>query len=292
MRRPLTGLLLALFVPLAMAWGDPGHEAVATIAYRHLLPAVKARVDAMLAADTDALSAGDFAGRATWADKWRDSSAARRKATHLWHFVDIKMASGTLAAACGHHPPLPTGTPGSHGPPNACVVDKIAQFQAELGQPATSPGERLLALKFLIHFVGDLHQPLHASTRDDGGGNGQAVMYGKIKKPGNLHTYWDRQLVRSLGADGKLLGIRLDEAITPTQSKAWAGGDAAAWALEAHALAPVAYDFTGLQQVDDHQGGTAPMLDASYNQRALPVVAQQLSRAGVRLATVLNGALK
>jgi hypothetical protein len=81
--------------------------------------------------------------------------------TRMWHFVDIELAE-SLASACFGHPPLPPGIPASTGPPRACVVDKIDQFAKELGNPATPASVRLLALKFLLHFVGDLHQPLHA----------------------------------------------------------------------------------------------------------------------------------
>jgi len=109
----------------------------------------------------------------TWADKYRDSdrdtTKIRYEATWRWHFVDTELAQPDLASACFDHPPLPAGVPASQGPPPACVVDKIDQFTAELSNPATGASERLLALKFLLHFVGDLHQPLHAADDHDAG---------------------------------------------------------------------------------------------------------------------------
>jgi hypothetical protein len=168
-------LLLAWFllaVPVtsprpAFAWGDEGHKVIALIAEHHLDPAVRAKVATLLAADTDPLTAHDIASEATWADKYRDSDRSttkvRYEATWRWHFVDIELAQPDLGAACFGHPPLPPGVPASKGPPQACVVDKIDQFAAELGDRATSAPEQLLALKFLLHFVGDLHQPLHAA---------------------------------------------------------------------------------------------------------------------------------
>jgi hypothetical protein len=120
-------------------------------------------------ADTDTLTAHDIASEATWADKYRDSdrdtTKIRYKATGQWHFVDVELAQPDLASACFGHPPLPPGIPASKGPPQACVVDKINQFATELGDPATGASEQLLALKFLLHFVGDLHQPsTHPTT--------------------------------------------------------------------------------------------------------------------------------
>jgi S1/P1 Nuclease/AefR-like transcriptional repressor, C-terminal domain len=95
-----------------------------------------------------------------------------------------------LASACFSHPPLPPGILASKGPPRACVVDKVDQFAAELANPAIGDSERLLALKFLLHFVGDLHQPLHAADDHDAGGTKELVTAEGFH-PGNLHRYWD-----------------------------------------------------------------------------------------------------
>jgi S1/P1 Nuclease len=135
-------------------------------------------VTTLLAADTDSLTRHDIASEATWADKYRDSdrdtTRIRYQATWRWHFVDIELSQPDLVAPCFGHPPLPPGVSASKGPPQACVVDKINQFAAELGDPATGASEHLLALKFLLHFVGDLHQPLHAAADHDAGGMAQA----------------------------------------------------------------------------------------------------------------------
>ena len=281
----------------AWAWGDEGHEIIATIAHARLTKATRAAVDALLAADHDTLTAPDFVSRATWADRWRDAdrdtTRVQYEATHRWHFVDIELDGGTLDAACNHHPPLPPGVAASKGPPHDCVVDKIEQFNAELRSSATPQAEKVLALKFLIHFVGDLHQPLHASDHHDGGGNAVPVLHGNIKAPDNLHTYWDRQLVQQLGRDPKTVAQALDKSITATQARAWRKGRSADWATESSAQAKtVAYDFSGESTAPDEHGDKVLELDAVYDQRALPVVREQLARAGVRLAWMLNAALK
>jgi len=277
----------------AAAWGDEGHEIVATIAYAHLTPSVKKKVDALLVADKDKLSGRDFATRATWADKWRDSNNARYNATHLWHFVDVEIDKPDVDAACFGHPPLPAGTAASQGPAQNCVLDKVDQFTAELKSGSTPQGEKILALKYLMHFVGDLHQPLHSSDRHDRGGNDLQVIPPNATKPGKLHGYWDTNLVQDLGKDPKAVGAALDKRITKAKIAEWSKGTPTDWAKEAFDNAKsVAYNFTGEQQFVDDHGGKGERLDAAYDKRALPIVREQLEKGGVRLAAVLNDALK
>jgi hypothetical protein len=302
MRRATIGRAAALLGALlagqaAWAWGDEGHEIVAAIAYARMTKAARAAADALLATDRDTLTGPDFVSRATWADRWRDADRATTRvqyeATHRWHYVNIEIDGGTLAAACNHHPPLPPGVAASQGPADDCVVDKIAQFSAELKAAATPPAEKLLALKYLIHFVGDLHQPLHASDRHDGGGNALPVLWGDIQAAENLHAYWDRELVLRLGHDPRAVARALNQAITGAQSRAWGKGKPADWASESWRQAKaVAYDFSGEATAPDEHGVAVLKLDAVYEQRALPVLRAQLSRAGVRLARLLDAALK
>jgi S1/P1 Nuclease len=163
----------------AHAWGDEGHEVIGLIADHYLKPAVRARVNGILAEDDSGLVLRDIAHESTWADKYRDSdrgtSKLRYRATRDWHFVDLELAGMDLERACHGRPPLPPGTDASQGPADDCVVDKIDEFIAELKNPAISDRERRLALQFLLHLVGDVHQPLHASDDYDQGGNRKFV---------------------------------------------------------------------------------------------------------------------
>jgi hypothetical protein len=148
----------------ALAWGDEGHEVVALVAQAFLDTDVRKKVTALLAADTDPLTAHDIASAATWADKVRDANTGgSRTKTRQWHFVDIEINAPDLDQACFGHPALPAGTLASDGPADDCVIDKIQSFAAELANPATDLEEQIVALKFVLHFVGDMHQPLHAS---------------------------------------------------------------------------------------------------------------------------------
>lgn len=281
----------------ALAWGDEGHAVIGTLAYKRLTPKAKKAVDALLAKDKDTLTQPDFASRTTWADKYRDSDRSttqvRYKATRQWHFVDVELDGGTLDAACFGRPALPEGTPASAGPAEACVVDKLVQFKRELADPATPAAEKTLALKFTMHFVGDLHQPLHASDHKDRGGNEVAIEAPPSTRPSNLHAYWDTGLVQRLGTTVASASAAVGKLITPSKAKAWSTGTIEDWAAEsfAHAKA-TAYDFKGEKTFVDDHGGTGELLDAAYEARALPVAKEALAKASVRLAHLLNEAFK
>ncbi|CAM3635630.1 S1/P1 nuclease [Roseateles saccharophilus] len=295
-----TGLLAATLLAApaaAFAWGDAGHEIVGTLAYQRLTPKAKKAVDALLAQDKDALTKPDFVSRATWADKFRDSDRntthVHYNATHQWHFVDIEIDGGTLDQACFGRPALPAGTPASQGQADACVVDKLVQFKQELADPATPTAEKTLALKFIMHFVGDIHQPLHSSDHHDKGGNGVAIEAPPSKAQGNLHAYWDTQLVQKLGSTVPVAAAAVAKLITAQNVALWSSGSIEDWAGESNARAKdTAYNFSGEKTFVDDHGGVGEVLDAQYAARALPVAKEALAKAGVRLANLLNEAFK
>jgi hypothetical protein len=296
-RRSIYAFIFGLFVFCialaprpAFAWGDEGHEIIALVAERFLDPAVRERIAAMLAADTDHLTAHDIASEATWADRYRDSdrrgSGQHYGQTYQWHFVDIELGDPNLDRACFGHPPLPAGTVASNGPAQACVVDKIEQFAAELADPRTDPEERLVALKFILHLVGDLHQPLHAADDHDAGGNRKRVTADGFR-PGNLHHFWDTEWVRRLGDDPREIANALTAAVSDEQRQVWSRGTVSDWAMESFAVARK--DAYGLLPEPSTRGFY--VLDARYIEAAVRDVQAQLSRAGVRLAVVFNKVL-
>ena len=283
--------------PTALAWGDEGHLIVAAVAYGRMKPALRAKVDAILNSDkSDSLTKPDFVSRATWADKYRDSdrdrTQERYKATRNWHFVDLDLDTPDLDSACNHHPGVPDGEAASKGTAEDCVVDKIDQFVAELGKPETGDAERALALKFLIHFVGDVHQPLHTAERHhDSGGNLVRVLYGQNKES-NLHSYWDTFLVSQLGSNAASIAASLRKNIKPADAKAWSVGSPTEWAQESHAMAKTkAYALAGLKQGKTHEGSPAYRMTSAYDSAAVPMVRRQLSKAGVRLAELIARAI-
>jgi hypothetical protein len=313
------GLQVLLAAPSVLAWGDLGHEVVARIAQHYLTPEARRRVDALLADDTDTLTAHDMASVAVWADRFRDSPSNGPRVnyhhTHEWHFVDMDRRHPSLDRACHGHPPLPKGTLASDGPPNACVVDKIEQFAAELaaangkkftgevvrplsgaevvrplsgekGSDHLSNTEQRVALKYLIHFVGDLHQPLHAINDHDRGGNEKRVRGAGIRA-GSLHHAWDTTFVERLGPDSETIANHLIANITPANLKAWQRGTPRDWAMESFNTAKTA-GYDALPTPDD---SGRYYLSASYINEATEIVAIQLEEAGVRLAMLLNQVL-
>lgn len=291
--RHLALLTLALLLPIAAhAWGDEGHEIVALIAWNYLDAPVRAQVAQLLGGDASGLTADrGIAAEANWADRFRDAdrggSGVNYQATREWHFVDIELGDRDEDAACFAHPALPSGAFASAGPAHACIIDKIEQFRRELAAPNLPTAERLVALQFLLHLIGDLHQPLHASDDHDRGGNDKRVEAAGYRA-GSLHHYWDTVFVERLGEHSATVAQELLADISPTLARQWREGAPAAWAMQAFEIAQsVAYgelpkpDATGRYRLSE-----------SYVRDATAAVRLQLERAGVRLAAVLNTALE
>jgi hypothetical protein len=286
------GLLLCLRPATGRCWGDEGHEIVGLIAEHYLQPAVRARVTALLAGDSSGLTRSTgIADEATWADKFRDSdrntTRLHYRETAAWHFIDLEIDRPDVDAACFGHPALPPGGNASAGPAADCIVDKIVEFRGELAQAATAADERRLALQFLLHFVGDVHQPLHAADHHDRGGNGIRVRAAG-SAAGTLHHYWDTVFVGRLGPGPDAVAADLIAGISEPQRRAWSSGTPADWAEESFALAK-AQVYGRLPPAGP--GGGPLLIDERYEAAADRVVALQLQRAGVRLAWLLNEAL-
>jgi len=226
-----------------------------------------------------------------------------------WHFVDTEFRENDLDKACFNHPSL-SGL-ASKGPSPDCVVDKIDQFTRELGAPGTSRPERLAALRYLLHFVGDIHQPLHAITRvdpdtnvEDRGGNCVGILRATTTSPARLHSYWDTALVRAA------LGTKIAKAtstvmaqLTAANRATWSGGTPTDWAKDSYRLAksntyagvidqtPVRSDFIFMTpNGPDTRCGPSKVyrIAPAYDDQAKPVVVQQLAKAGLRLAKLLG----
>jgi len=287
----IIGFIAASLPHQAHAWGDEGHRIIALIAEQYLQPAVRRRIEKLLASDDSGLlSTQSIAAEAVWADRYRDSDreAGREhyEQTYRWHFVDLDLQRPDLARACFGRPPLPAGTAASDGPARDCIVDKIDQFEVELASPGTTQRERRIALQFLLHLVGDLHQPLHACTDADEGGNLKRVSL--MGENVSLHAFWDVDLVRMLGPDAREIAQDLGMRITPAEAARWSQGSAADWAFESWSLArTVAYRGLGAGARREPY-----RLSERYVAAATQAARLQLQRAGVRLAALLNRALQ
>ena len=303
----LAAVALWLWAAPALAWGDKGHRLIGHIAYDLLTPAARARVDAMLAADADPLTAPDFAARATWADAYRNAGdkTLHYDQTHLWDFTNIELMAPDLDAACRHFPPTPPGVLASAGPPDDCLTNKLMQFEDELADASTPPDERLKALKYVMTFVGDIEMPFHVSDNHDDHGNCLQVRTAPDAMARQLHHYWDDVVVDDLvaadrkahpkDADLAAFGRRLLRQITPAQLAAWRSGAPISWTLETFEVSrTVGY------HLPPHPACTPGMkwadyppfvISAAYQARALSTTRRELKEAGVRLAWVINQAL-
>jgi hypothetical protein len=274
---------LALLPTQACAWGSEGHILVAAIARSRLSPETLAKVDAILAQDHDASTPSDMMSRAVWADVYRRD----HRETSQWHFADVEKDHPDFDTACFGHPA--SAQPASAGPENACVIDRVADFARELGDPKTPMPERILALKFVLHFVGDMHQPLHVADNHDHGGNCILISLGGSRTV-NLHSYWDTGVVLELGTDARDILTRLTADITPDKAGAWSTGDFNSWAHETNLIAfRTAYSFHTQPRCE--QSPTPLLFPKGYDEAAQAAAATQIERAGVRLAVVLERAL-
>lgn len=299
--RPLAfAASLILSAPSAQAWGEVGHKTVGLIAGLRLDPAVSTKVAAILATDATPYEAKNIGDEANWADTFKYANDANYAATNLWHFVDIEVVEpgkGDIDKPCNHFPVIPTGQPAYPGIANDCVIDKINEFAVELHDPATPPLERLLALQFLLHLVGDEHQPLHSSDRNDRGGNKDPINTADgINLPAKptdqvLHHLWDTEFVEQLvGTNAETNAMNLNRSITAEQCKAWLKGTQSDWAKA------WAVDTYGVSASNAYGNLPAPTngrydLPKSYIDTARTVVPEQLQKGGVRLAAMLTWSL-
>ena len=303
--------LLALGVSpgAALAWGNDGHRTIGLIAEHYLTAAQRAEVKRLLALPIDPALPANMMDRATWGDAYRDSdrntTKVRYYATRKWHFVDIDIDNPDLKAACFGDQTLPAGTLASKGPADDCVARKIEQFQAELADRSLPDAERALALNFLLHFVGDLHQPLHAAEHDhDQGGNKVLVVSGSAQYGDTLHGYWDSKTVSRMGSSPQAISTALiaamDQTLTPADLADWRRGGPRDWAQESFQIAKTsAYDIPAITRpclIKDYdkppKHEVCRVLPTTYAVDATGQARRQLEKAGVRLAYVIGQALQ
>jgi hypothetical protein len=304
-----------LGTPMAgKAWGVNGHAMVADLAMSVLSdaktgsPTAVATLQRLLpfahAVDSGTLPVNSIADIASAPDSYR---AGGHPETTQWHFVDTPLqAAGYDAARDCHFSDDGTATVAAE----TCIVAKLPEMVATLADKSKSDQERGFALAFVVHLVGDIHQPLHAENDNDKGGNDRKFAWRGGATPTNLHTVWDSTLIDEqfglpvahkdpdpnknykvdLGPAAEAIK-RLSPASCSDKPDGWVHAglirDMAAtvkgWAEESHKLAPAAY--TNLP------AGFPTGWEDNYANYADPVIDCQLQKAGARLAEVLREAL-
>lgn len=262
-RALLAATLALLLVPHdAFAWGRLGHRLVAALAWDDLTPAARAQVAQLLQGEADPT----LPGIASWADELRENDPQLGKRTSKWHYVNIGEDDCRYLQA-------------RHCANGDCVVEAIKAQTAILADTARPKAERLQALKFVVHFVGDVHQPLHAGFAHDKGGND--VQVNLDGRGTNLHSLWDSGMLNAAGLDEAAwlkrlrampLAVPMARDPLPPASVAWAEDSCRI------ALRPGLYP-------------SRAKIGAEYVQAWRLVAEMQLRRGGAQLAATLNAAL-
>ena len=297
--------------PAARAWGCRGHQTVAALAETHLTPQAKEALLALLTANPIDPQLKRYCGQTGLdpfvdSSTWADDERSRDPSTAPWHFIDIPLSAtkGPAQNFCGAA---------------GCVLQAITSQLAILKDKTAPAAKRAAALRFIIHFVGDLHQPLHGATNSDRGGNCVPVKYfrrnphqrGTSYVP-NLHHVWDAEIPESQmqGADPAEFADTLDSTYKESFATWQQGGmqlDAWAWESHDHAVdtaygaftKPVAAepDVPVNSCADDNNIGQRMLhqhlvIGDAYQSQAGAVAEERLAQAGIRLAMILNDAAK
>ena len=306
----LYALILLFWPTTALAWGCKGHQTVALIAEKHLTPETRQWVEKLLSENPIDPKLNRYCGgavRNAMADAatWADDVRGERK-NGPWHYIDIPRGSkrGALEPFCGA-----TG----------CVTKAISEQLAILKDSKADAAKRADALRYVIHFVGDLHQPLHTITNADEGGNCVPVKYFRRSAhehnhsfSPNLHSIWDTAIIErdAEGADPGEYAETLD-ALFAADIEGWqkSGVHVEDWVWEGYDFAEsVVYgDLTPKIAIepnvavhscsDDNNIGERLLhqnivAGEAYQEKAAPVAEKRIAEGGVRLAMILNEAMK
>jgi hypothetical protein len=249
-------VLSCLMAGPAFAWGQNGHRVTGALAEPLLSRKAKAQITAILGNES-------LAEASTWADEMRSSPEEFwQKTASPWHYVTVP--EGKTYVEVG-------------APPEGDAYTALKQFAVTLKDPKATLAEKQLALRFSIHIIGDLHQPLHVGTRGDRGGNDRKVTFGREET--NLHAVWDGPLVDRQQLSYTEMTAFLNRRITPQLRREWSNPDPLVWIGESATLNAQIYpdeDRLSFRYAFTHQ----------------EVLDQRLMQAGVRMAAYFNDLFK
>ena len=272
--------LCFLLAPLqTLAWGKEGHEIIGNLAQRQINAKAQLEVARLLAGER----VPTLAGVASWADELRESDPELGKRTGRWHYVNFKSGD-----TCDYGPARDCAD-------GNCVIAAINKNFTILSDSKRSVRERNEALKFLVHFVGDVHQPFHASYHDDKGGNEFQINYqGKAwqrlskPKPGdyvpsgwNIHSVWDSMIIESKTRDaGAYADLLWKRPALPFDATKRSDRPAVDWAVESCRIMKQENPYPKTHVIKD-----------DYLEKYRPLQEQRLREAAARLAAMINFAL-
>ncbi|NIR27784.1 MAG: S1/P1 nuclease [Gammaproteobacteria bacterium] len=248
-RAPLSIVVLLLVCGSAFPWGQTGHRVVGRIAENHLAPSTAEALADLLGPDS-------LAEVSTWADEIKSDPAWEH--ADPWHYVNIP--DGARYAAARRNP-------------RGDVITALRGFESTLRRRNATAEERVAALKFLVHLVADVHQPLHVGRPDDRGGTDLRVSW--FGRPTNLHAVWDHHMVNDTKLSFSEYAAFIDDA-SPDQITRWQNSTYLDWVEESMAVRESVY------AVGDGD------LRYAYWDRQRPLVERRLLQAGARLAGLLD----
>ncbi|QLC23476.1 S1/P1 nuclease [Parasphingopyxis sp. CP4] len=249
----LATIIVAAPMP-AQAWGQLGHRIIGQLADERVSGRTRAEILLILGVE-------DLAEASTWPDEERSNPADFwQNDASPWHYVTV---------------PPGNSYPDVGAPPQGDAASALTQFAATVRDRSAPAEDRALALRFIIHIVGDLHQPLHVGNGADRGGNDEQVTW--FREETNLHRVWDTDMIMDKNLSYTEYARWLGRAIAPQTEIGWWTADALVWIAESAAIRPTIYPAAG--ETD---------LSYAYNYQNLPIAEQRLQQGGVRLAAYLE----
>ena len=251
-------LLVSVFI---LSWGVTGHRTIGKIAENHLTAKAKAAVQELL-------GGASMADVSTWADEVRSSPEYR--STGPWHFLNLPLGLT-----------YPEFSKQVEGMSEANVYSALQKCEQELTDKGTTREQKVIALKFVIHLIGDLHQPMHVSRAEDKGGNTIQLNY--EGKGLNLHSLWDTYLLEHQGLSYEQLAEKYSP-VSPQQIQQWQSAPLMKWIWESYEISSKLY-----AEVDAMKGRS---IGDDYYKAHIAVIGTRIQQAGIRLAGVLNEIFK
>ena len=238
-----------------MDWGKTGHRVVSKLAQQYLTTKAQKEIDILL-------DGASLVSISTYGDEIK--SNPKYKALRPWHYINLSLDESYANAKKN---------------PKGDVVMAIKKCIAKVKDQNEPKNERAFYLKLLVHFIGDLHQPMHVGRKEDRGGNSIRLQW--FGKTSNLHRLWDSHLIDSHGMNATQLLGDLEE-LSPKLIKEIQNQSLEQWVNESQALAKIIYENTPSNS----------KLGEEYQSRYLPLLKIQLQRGGLRLAAQLNEIFK
>lgn len=262
MRKIIFLAAIALLLPStsAMAWGPTGHRVTGKIAQSYLSDQARAGIETILGVES-------LAEASNWPDFMRsDPSNFWTKGTPPWHYITVPPGATYSAESV---------------PEGGDAVTALKDFSKQVRDESLPLAQRQLALRFVIHIVEDLHQPLHNGRGDDRGGNSVDVLF--MDKPTNLHKVWDEDLIDNEKLSYSEMAHWLQRRITTDQQVKWSDPNPQTWIAESITMRDRIYSELGPRNPE-----TIPNLSYGYVYKHKADIDQRLRQGGVRLATYLN----